>query len=97
MTESLSRLGKVLAASGKREESIRHLNRAESVRDSLLELPDTVLAGIRVTLGWQVREDGQHQRAAELFRSALDIQSELLGGPAPRCRLQYAGARGITA
>jgi serine/threonine-protein kinase len=83
VSASLSQLGQILAAEGRRAEAIVQFRRAVEIRQASLEKPDSLLAQTQADLAWQVRAEGQYEEAAELFRRALDTQINLLGDESP--------------
>ena len=79
-SESLSRLGQVLAAEGRREEAIESLRRAVVIRSAALGGPDSLLAASQASLAFELRSQGDYDEAAELFEAAVATQRALPGG-----------------
>lgn len=73
-SESLINLGVLKANQSDPNEAIELLSRAIDIREPLVEGPDSLVVEAKSTLGWAVRKQGEHDRAARLFAEALDEQ-----------------------
>jgi serine/threonine protein kinase len=80
---ALFRLGQILAAQGRREESVEPLRTVIAIRDRMVTKPDSLMAAAQAALGWEVRALGHHDEAADLFTSALEAERVLRGDDAP--------------
>jgi tetratricopeptide (TPR) repeat protein len=78
-SESLSRLGEILAAEGRREEAIAMLRRSVGIRSDALTEPDSLLAATQAALAFELRSKGEYDDAAQLFEAAVATQRALPG------------------
>jgi serine/threonine-protein kinase len=78
-SESLSRLGQIQAAEGRRPQAIESLRRSVAIRVSALREPDSLLAATQASLAFELRSQGDHEEAAELFEAAVATQRSLPG------------------
>jgi tetratricopeptide (TPR) repeat protein len=83
LAEALGFRGTVLRDLGRIDPAIANLEQAIELRASLLPPPDTGLATLQATLGWEVRAAGDYDRAGRLFSDALEAQQAVLGEDHP--------------
>lgn len=74
VSESLIQLGALQADLGQDAAAIETLSRAIDVRTPLVEYPDSQIVRAQRILAWRVRSAQEYDRAAQLFRDALDAQ-----------------------
>ena len=74
VSESLIQLGGLEANLGHERQAIETLSRAIDVRAPLVDYPDQRLVDAQRMLGWLARSAQDHDRAAALFREALEGQ-----------------------
>jgi serine/threonine-protein kinase len=79
---TLIRLGETQAARGDAAGAIESLRRAIAIREAI-GIDDTLLARAQAALGWELRAAGDHEEAAQLFRTALASQRRLVGDGSP--------------
>jgi serine/threonine-protein kinase len=83
LAEALGFRGTVLRDLGRIDPAIANLEQAIELRASLVPPPDTGLATLQATLGWEVRAAGDYDRAGRLFSDALEAQQAVLGEDHP--------------
>lgn len=74
VSESLIQLGALEADLGQERRAIETLSRAIDVRAPLVDHPDQHIVDAQRLLGWLTRSAQDHDRAAALFREALEGQ-----------------------
>jgi serine/threonine-protein kinase len=77
VSESLIQLGRILGDLGRQAEAIETLERAIATREPLVTFPDTALVRAQGALAWLVRSSQIHERASELFLTALEGERAL--------------------
>jgi serine/threonine-protein kinase len=77
--DAMGFLALVLRDRGRSGEAVDQLERTIRLREQVIAAPDSTLATLLASLGWEVRAQGQHERARTLFSRALELQRTLLG------------------
>jgi serine/threonine-protein kinase len=89
VSESLLQLGSLRLDVSDPVRALPLLERAVAIREAAAPRPDQLLVEAWSTLGWAVRARGEHARAAELFRRALDEQQSIDPSPASVADLMF--------